>query len=117
MSSLETIAVTVKLSDPWELGEALKWEPLAGAIVSTEGESALVRLSNPFEFKNTTCEFFVASPRHEGHTISELADGKSLFCGMTRISSEQAKSLSPCDLTNWRGGVAMIATLEPTPTP
>lgn len=108
--------IYVKVSDPWELGEALHWQPLSAAIVSIENESALVRLDSPFEFKNTVCEFFVASPRHEGDAMSDLIAGRPLFCGMTRISPEQAESSRPHDLSSWRGGIAMIATLEPGDT-
>ncbi len=106
--------IDVKISDPWELGEAVRWQPLAAKIVSIQGESVLLRLDCPFEFKATTCEFFVASPRLEGYSISELDEGKPVFCGLTRISREQAASSNPHDLSRWRGGLTLIGNLDPT---
>lgn len=112
MNSKRANRVNVKISDPWDLGEALGWKPLAAEIISIKGESALVRLYNPFEFRKTCCQYFVASARYEGDTLANLAAGKPLFCGMTRVSTEQAKSSDPHDLSKWRGGMAMIATVE-----
>jgi len=112
MDTLSTSKVVMRISDPWELGEALKWEALDAEIISVIGDNILIRLLKPFVYRETRCEFFVASPRHEGDHIEALSNDKTLFCGMTRVTPEQANSNNPFDLSRWRGGVALIGNLD-----
>ena len=115
MHTLLNTKVSMRISDPWELGEALKWEAFDAEIVAVSDDNVLIRLLEPFVYKETTCEYFVASPRHEGDHVDKFRNGKSLFCGLTHITSEQAKSDDPFDLTKWRGGIAIIGNLDPAP--
>ena len=115
MDALLNTKVSMRISDPWELGEALQWQAFEAQIIAVSNDNVLFRLLDPFVYKGTTCEFFVASPRHEGDRVDKLRNGTSLFCGMTRITSEQAKSTDPFNLTSWRGGIAAIGNLDPTP--
>jgi hypothetical protein len=109
--------VRIKLSDPWDLGEQLNWEPLEGEIIATSdlytGGAALVKLNQPFNYRKMDCEYFVAIPRYQGSSIGDIAEGKPLLCGITRISKERAESSNPFDLSSWRGGLAIIGELEP----
>jgi hypothetical protein len=109
--------VRIKLSEPWDLGETLNWEPLEGEILATSdshtGGAALIKLNQPFNYKNVDCEYFVATPRYRGISIRVIASGKPLLCGITRISKEMVKSSNPFDLSSWRGGIAIIGELEP----
>jgi hypothetical protein len=107
--------ILVKISDPWELGAYLEWKALQATIIAEGKTAILIKLSSPFIFKGITCEFLVASPRLEGTNICELQNGVSVFCGMTRISEQQASSENPLDLSTWRGGLAIIGELEPVP--
>lgn len=113
MDTLLNTKVSIRISDPWELGEALKWEMLDAEIIAMGADNILIRLLKPFVYEATNCEFFVASPRHKGEHVEKLCNGQSLFCGMTRITSEQANSDNPFDLTSWRGGIAIIGNLDP----
>ncbi len=120
--SLVRLPVVIGLSDPWELGEALGWRELEGVILDVDvridkyygnqEELALLKLNLPFEYNNTTCEYFVISPRLEDDSLNFLISGKSSNFAMTRISQEQAHSKDPLDLSKWRGGVAATATLK-----
>ena len=112
MSSLLHSNISIRISDPWELGEALRWEPINAEIIGVNGDDILIQLLKPFDFKGTSCEFFIASPRHEGDHAVELLNVGSLFCGMTRITTNQARSNNPFDLSNWRGGIAIIGNLD-----
>jgi hypothetical protein len=102
----------MRISDPWELGEALKWETFDAEIISVIGDNILIRLLKPFIYKETRCEFFVASPWHEGDHVEALRNNKTLFCGMTRITPEQANSDNPFDLSCWREGIAIIGNID-----
>lgn len=112
MNTLPTSTLIMRISDPWELGEALKWEAVEAEIVSVVGDNILIRFLKPFTYRETVCEFFVASPRYEGDHIETLCKDKKLFCGMTLITPEQANSSNPFDLSRWRGGIAIIGNLD-----
>jgi hypothetical protein len=116
VTSLLHHAVLLKISDPWELGESLGWEPLSGKIIAVDHDkrpsAVLVKLDKPVRFRNENGEFFVGSPRHVGDQIVDLGKGIPLFCGFTRISPEQAQSDGAFDLSRWRGGLVIIGELQ-----
>ena len=113
MNDLFNTKVSMRMSDPWDLGESVKWQSFNSEIIGVDNDQILIRLLEPFTYKGVVCEFFVASPRHEGDHVKTLHDGKSLFCGLTRISPEQANSHNPFDLSQWRGGIAIIGNIDP----
>ena len=109
--------VAFGISDPWDIGEQLGWPTLEAVIVNVKDEGDLpisiaIKLTNPFDYKNTRCEFFIVSPRHEGNDFSQLNKGQSVFSGFTRVSSDQIVANDPFDLSHWRGGVALIGSIE-----
>lgn len=108
--------ISIMLSDPWDLGEALKWQPLRGELLQIthdeHGGKALIELDERIIYRSFVCRYVVASPRHKGSEIGELQNGKKVFCAMTGISDEQAKSSAAIDLSNWRGGVSFIGDIE-----
>ena len=60
--------ITLKVSDPWDLGEQLGWSELEAIIVNVKDDvgvpiSIAIKLVNSFDYKNTSCEYFIASPR------------------------------------------------------
>lgn len=111
-----TAQLTIMLSDPWELGEALKWQPLQGNLLRSvndeKGGQALIKLEKSLEYRDAICRYVIASPRHEGVEISNLSVGKSVLCGLTGISEQQAESSNPFDLSSWRGGIAFIGDVK-----
>jgi hypothetical protein len=111
------IHVKIHISDPWDLGEALNWEPLEGKLIATNDSSvegkALIKLSQSFNYKNTKCEYLIAIPRYTGVNIGVLVKGNPIICGITRIPKGLAESQNPFDLSLWRGGVTIIGELEP----
>ena len=117
MNNLRNRRIIIKLSDPWDLGEKINWQALEAVILDLKNDedrttSIAIKLAIPFEYKNTRCEFFIASPRYEGSNFSQLNKGSSIFCGLTRISSEQIASDNPFDLSSWRGGIGLIGEIE-----
>lgn len=115
--NLKNRKITLKLSDPWDLGEQLGWSELEAIIVNVKDDggvpiSIAIKLVNPFDYKNTSCEYFIASPRHEGTDFTAFFKGQAVFCGLTRISSDQIATVNPFDLSHWRGGIGLIGEIE-----
>ncbi len=118
-NALDELTVTIKLSEPWNMGELLGWKALQGKVIKTEErdkhvEAAIIQLNEPFAYEGVSCEYFVASPRYEGVFLDSLLTKKKVICALTRIPPEQVESLAPFDLSWWRGGVALIANVETT---
>lgn len=109
--------ISIAISDPWELGEALKWQPLPGEllrIVNDEhGGQALIRFDKPITYHGSVFQLAVASPRLEGHQITELTAGKMVCSALTGISDQQAESGNPLNTSHWRGGLAFTGDVEP----
>jgi len=109
--------VVFGISDPWDLGEQLGWPTLEATIVNVKDEGSLpisiaIKLTNPFVYKDTRCKFFIVSPRLERNDFSQLNKKQSVFSGFTRVSSDQIAADDPFDLSHWRGGVALIGSIE-----
>ena len=108
--------ISIMLSDPWDLGEALKWQPLRGELLEMtpdeHGGKVLIRLDEDVSYRDSVCRYLVASPRYKGSQIAELLTGKKVSCGITGISDDQAKSSAAMDISNWRGGLAFIGDIE-----
>jgi hypothetical protein len=111
--------IRILISDPWDLGEALSWRPLEGELVRTEdddhGGRGLIYLNDPIEHEGSRYKHVVASPRHEGDTLAGLLAGRSVFCGLIGVSDEDARVDTALDTSGWRGGLAFIGTVEPSP--
>ena len=108
--------VRITLSDPWDLGESLKWQPLYGDVVkatlAAHGGRALVKLDQPLAYKGVKYQFAVATPRHAGDTLELLCKGGAVFCGFTGVSDEHAVSEKALSTDHWRGGLAFIGNIE-----
>lgn len=105
------------ISDPWDFGEQLSWPTLEATIVNVKNDGGMpisiaIKLTSPFVYKDTRCEFFIVSPRLEGNDFSQLNKKQSVFSGFTRITSDQIAADDPFDLSHWRGGVALIGSIE-----
>lgn len=114
------------MGDPWELSEFLGRQHLElGGIImgvdvrtdkyyGNQEELAIVKLNSPFQYKNVTCEYFIASPRYENTSLNSLTSGQDVTCALTRIPAEQVHSIDPFDLSWWRGGgVTATARIVP----
>jgi len=115
---MSSIRIQISLSDPWELGESLKWKPVLGQIVLDANDlsdgRALVTLDQPIEFRGSKYRFAVAAPRHEGRSIQELLPSGSVLCSFIGITDEQAMSSDATSIDRWRGGLAFIGELRAT---
>ena len=111
--------VNLLISDPFELGEQLGWPALDAVVLKvqkneeSEVTAVLLKLTSPFSYKNTHCQYFYASTRLVGASLGQLLNSQSVFCSFTRIPPEQLTSEDPFDVSWWRGGVAIIGNIEP----
>ncbi len=118
-TNLVGIEVIIVVSDPWEFLTEHGTGPFIATVIQigadqyVPGKKAiLLQLKNPLIYNGLTCEYFIASPRLEGRNITALATGGEVYCGLTRIPADRAISSDPFDLSWWRGGVALVATLH-----
>jgi len=109
--------ISICISDPWEIGEAIRWQPLLGELLHTvndeHGGRALIKLDNALNYRGLSWHFVIASPRHQGEEIAALQTGKKVPAGLTCISDDQAQSDTALDTSNWRGGLAFVGDVEP----
>jgi hypothetical protein len=78
------------------------------AKTDERGGALLLRIQNPFIYKDVNCEYFVATPRHKDSSVDGLAMGRSVQCALIRIPPDRLKAEDPFDTGWWRGGVAAI---------
>ena len=108
--------VSLTISDPWEVGEALGWERLPGELLlrvhDEHGGRALIKLDSPITYGGSTWRFVVAAPRLVGKGLAGLDGGETVGCGFIGICDQQASSSLALDTSHWRGGLAFIAGLE-----
>lgn len=116
---LEGLSIRVVVSDPWEFGTVHGTGPFTGKILKVGTNpnqpgktAALVKLDRPLLFDGVQCEFFVAQSRLASDFIEAIATGATVGCGLTCIPPERAYSSDPLDLSWWRGGVGLIASLN-----
>ena len=103
--------VVIKLSDPWEMGETLGWPAISGTVAHGDAASWLVELDRPFVYANVEYRFLVVSSRHEDKSLAN-AVSEDVPCNIIRTTPERASSESPCDVSWWRGGHAMIGSVR-----
>lgn len=105
--------VKIIVSDPWEFeaetGSGALW---AKIYQVGEKDSLLLQIESPIKYKNTVCEYFVASPRLVGEVISSVQSDVGMFSSLTLIPPDRIKSENPFDLSWWRGGIGLIATVK-----
>jgi hypothetical protein len=111
--------VAVVVNEPWDFFTAHGAGPFRAKVlqigpdpdVPTE-DAALLRLETPLIYDGVDCEYFIARRRHEDDRIDALLTGAEIHSGLTRIPADRANSENPFDLSWWRGGVGLIATLR-----
>ena len=109
---LRGLIINIRISDPWDLGNALGWPELNGEIINTNNKSVIIKLDDPFVYKDVRCEYFITSSRYVDQNFDSFLLKKILTCGFTRIPPAQIDSEKPFDLSWWRGGIAFIGNIQ-----
>ena len=111
-------AVAIVVSDPWEFVSEVGKDTFAGFIRRVgppnekNGGVLLIELADSILFRGVKHEFLVAKPRYAGQFLDRVAAGEQVAYGITGISRDKAKSDEALDLTAWRGGLGLIATIQ-----
>jgi hypothetical protein len=107
--------IKLRISEPWELGEAMEWQAVTGLQLRVDVvnglEGALIKLDEPINFRGSDWHYVVCTPRHSRDSLVRLDRNQSIVCAITGISETQAVSDHPCDLATWRGGLACIGDI------
>jgi hypothetical protein len=108
--------IQISLSDPWELGESLKWQPICGELIrlalDPQGGRALIKFDNPISHRGVLYHFSIAVPRHVGSNLKDIHASWGILCGFTGVSNEHAKSELALSTNHWRGGLAFVGTIK-----
>jgi hypothetical protein len=113
--------VSVTISEPWELGEAVQWRSLAGElqrlIDDAQGGRVLIKLDHSIRYRGSEWHYVVGTPRHSGDRLAALQAGQKVLSALTGITVQQAVSDNPFDTSGWRGGLALVGDIEPIRAP
>ncbi len=113
-TSLVSEKIKIEIGEPWEFQDEVGRADFTGEIKQVfishrafeSGENVrevlLVKLDEPFGYKNLKCEYLLAYPRHVGIGLCKLSE-KSISFGFTRIPTDQGESDNPFDDCQWRG--------------
>lgn len=83
--------------------------PIEGVVVGTTSNSIALRLTSPIKIPSgESALHLVASIRHENRSLSEIAAGLRVLCGITLVPASQFDPSRPCDTSWWRSGGAAI---------
>ncbi|MDE0451538.1 MAG: hypothetical protein OXI90_07205 [Gammaproteobacteria bacterium] len=105
----------LRISDPWDLGESLSWQPYRASVLAGDKRRVLIRLDEPFVYEGKQREYFLAASRHAGHPATDLAKGRSIFSNLDQIESDAIDFADLLNEERWRGGtgIGLIGTLDP----
>jgi len=117
---MKSIAVKISVSDPWDVGEAVRWRQIRCKLIQTEsGQSikALIIFDEPIRYHGSIYSYAVILPRRSENQIAELFGGEMVSCVLYGITNEQAESDNPLDISKWRGGFAFEGDVVPVVKP
>ncbi len=84
--------LVLHLSKPWEMGEALGWQPLSAQIDRQQGDGWIVELEKPIRYHESEIRYLKVAPRLEGWDLTE-AGNTEVPCKMTPI--ERLRETAP----------------------
>ncbi len=112
MASLVGGRLTIVVSDPWELSDALSGAHLRGAIAlvlraggGVHRESAFVALEEPLRWGSGQYEGILIQARHQDRFLESLESGKVVSCNFIGLTVDQCQRAAELiDMKWWRGG-------------
>ena len=118
MNIEKELAVIVEVSEPWDWQDVVQPNPLTAKIIKWHKDDYantikfMMLLDQAVIYSGSNCRYFICSPRHEGVNANDVLGGNKLLCSLVNISDDRANSIEAFDLSLWRGGVALIASVQ-----
>lgn len=119
VSELVGLAIDLVVNEPWDLTSSDGSVRFAGIIAKAvtfasgaDDERLLIRLLKEAEWRGNSYGSFVASHRHNHGFADDLLRGYPVECSLVAVSEEAVLSSDPVDTSDWRGGLAIRATIE-----
>lgn len=109
---INDMKIALIISDPWDFYSKNGPGPFTANILQIKNEDILIRLIKTIKFKENVCEYFIVRSRYETNFIEELIKGETIPVNLTMINDKNAKENDPFDLSNWRGGIGLIGTIN-----
>ena len=110
--------VSLTIVEPWDLGEATHWQAIPGELIQLQnyegGGRVLIRLDKAVDLGDVQWSYLVGSPRHVGDRFDALRAGAKVTGTFTGVTSHQAMSENPFDISNGRGALTFIGDMEPS---
>ena len=106
---------TFRLSDPWDMGEAIQWREMTGVIVGLEQgqESIILKLDRPFTYKSVLYEYLLVSTRYVGDSFTDcLSKGLEVSVNSVQVLRERIWDKIPEIPDSFRQGRGMIGSLK-----
>jgi len=106
-------SIKVVVSDPWDFVTDHGSGPFVAVVDRVEGDCLLIRLDVAIDHEGQAFEYLVASPRAACDDFAGLAvGGRAINCSLVGVSGQVARSDHACDLSSWRGGLALLGEIR-----
>jgi hypothetical protein len=122
MDQAAQVSVVVDIAEPWELAHAggeVRRRAWVEAIAPLDRKisKALIRLTQPLEWRGSTFQYLVVTSRNRGAIETDLAGDVPVECSFVGQPDERATGADRFDTSWWRGGLAGTATLRAESAP
>ena len=112
-------SVEIVASDPWDVVTVIGTAPRRAIVLEAtdktmdiDSAALLIRMEHPFTYTEAEYQHFIATVRYEGDDVADLTRGKAIVFNLTAVSKEQTESPTPLGMSDWRGGLGLIATVK-----
>jgi len=104
--------IKVRISDPWDFGTEHGNGPFDATIIKSTKDKIVIKFIKPFQYKDTNCQYFVASCRHQNQFDEDFPNKTEISVNLTKIEFDDKSNDDLFDLSKWRGGVVLLATVS-----
>lgn len=87
-------SVSFTISEPEEFYLSYGEGPFLAQLIQIDSEHAVLKINESLSYDGHVVDYLVASPRHEGTSIDDLAAGKDLAVNFVPISGGKDVDLS-----------------------
>ena len=115
----KNIPIAIDISDPWDLGELLNWQPLVGEIFQFElGQDELceyqarIRLMQKIDYKHQNVQYILAIARSQNADIRSLESKGTIACNCVGMTESEARQSLAINSRKLRSGFFFIGDIK-----